>query len=290
MNNILKLTVQQYISQEFKTMISKHLAQNYSKITCLFSLVSLSILSYSLPARAHLTQPLGDQITRTSNLIAQRVPRNLDAPTTGRRRGGTSRRNGCPSLSKPLTALVPAAKFDEKTGKNIFSSSTISEFPSFWVYLPTLPKHITTGEFVLQNKEGKDIYRQNVKLLQKGGVMGIKLPNQPEYSLKNGRYRWYFSIFCANADKSSGYIHVDAFINRVAPDSSLLQQLEANKSEQYKVYKKNDLSNDAISNLAALRAASPNSSKLREDWKQLLTSWDLKELAEAPVVKTALTE
>ncbi|MEM9925350.1 MAG: DUF928 domain-containing protein [Cyanobacteria bacterium P01_D01_bin.50] len=269
-------------------MTSKHFAQKYSKFSCLLPLLSLSILSYSLPAEAHLRQPLKNQITRTSNLIAQQVPRNLDAPTTGRRRGGTSRRNDCPSLSTPLTALVPDAKYDEKIRKKSFLSSTVSEFPSFWVYLPSLENtQISTGEFVLQNKEGKDIYRTDVKLSRKEGFMDIKLPNQPKYSLKiDNEYRWYFSIFCSNKDKRSGYIHVDAFIKRVAPPANLLQELEANKSEQYKVYENNGISHDAVSNLAVLRAASPNSSKLQEHWKQLLTSWGLKELAEVPVVKT----
>lgn len=265
-------------------MISKHLTRRHTQLTCLISLLSLSLLSYSSPARAHLTQPLGNQISRTSNLIAQRVPRSIDAPTTGRRRGGTSRRIGCPSLSTPLTALVPS----DETGNKSLQSSTIAEFPSFWVYLPTLPKEITTGEFVLQDKEGKDIYRTQVKLSQKAGVMGIELPNQPQYALKNGnQYRWYFSILCGNTDKKSGYIHVDAWIKRIAATPALLQELEANKSEQYKVYEKNDILHDAISNLAALRAASPNSSKLAQDWKQLLTSLKLEELAGVPVVKTA---
>lgn len=256
-------------------------------MTCLLPLLSLSFLSYLLPAEAHLRQPSSNHITRTSNLIAQRVPRIFDAPTTGRRRGGTSRRNDCPSLPTTLTALVPG----DETGNKSFLSKTTAEFPSFWVYLPSLEKtEISTGEFVLQNKEGKDIYRTTVKLPQKAGVMGIPLPNQPQYSLKEGNeYRWYFSIFCRNTDKKSGYIHVDAVIKRVAAAPALLQQLEANKSEQYKVYEKNDILHDAVSNLATLRAASPNSSKLGEDWKQLLTSLNLQEFAGVPVVKTALT-
>jgi len=270
--------------EQLKAMTSKHLAQRHSKLTCLITFLWVSILSYPLSAEAHLRQPLGNQITHSSNLIAQKVPSNLDAPNTGRRRGGTSRDNGCPKEQTDLTALVPG----DKSGNKSKLSSTVAEFPSFWVSLPRLPQNIDSGEFVLQDKEGEDIYRTNVELPQKSGVMGVNLPKESKYALKEGeKYQWYFKVFCGNADTSPEYFYVSAWVQRVAVTPALKQELEANKSQQYKVYAKNNIVYDAISNLAAFRAVSPNSTRLTEDWKQLLTSLGLQELVDEPIVKIA---
>ena len=260
-------------------MTQNNLAVKGSKLTCLISLLWITILSYPLQAQA-----LGNKTTHTSHLIAQIVPRGIGSPETGRRRGGTSRSNQCPNWKTPLTALVPG----DETGQKSELSLTVAKFPKFWVFLPSLSKDINTGEFVLQDKQGKDIYRTKITLPQNSAFIGINLPFEPKYALEEGdKYHWYFRIFCGNSDKTSEYVHVDAWVQRVRQNPALVEQLEANKSQQYRVYKKNNILHDAVSNLAESRAASPNSSTLIQDWKQLLTSLGLQELAEVSSFQTA---
>ncbi|MEM7553292.1 MAG: DUF928 domain-containing protein [Cyanobacteria bacterium P01_A01_bin.84] len=249
-----------------------------NKLITLFYLLTAIALGYSSPAQAV------DLVSKSANnLIAQQVPKDLGSPETGRRRGGGSR-NDCPKLEIPVTALVPG----DKTGKKSILSSTIATFPSFWVFLPNLPENINTGEFVLQDKEGEDIYRGMLKLPRKSGITEIKLPSQPKYALKEGeKYQWYFKVFCGEPDKKTQYFHVNAWVKRIAATPALVQQLKANKSQEYKVYAKNNILHDALSSLATSRAASPNSSILVQNWKQLMTTLGLPEFSEISTFQTA---
>ncbi len=76
------------------------------------------------------------QIQAQSFTIKQNKPTDQQFPDdgdpTGRRQGGASRGGDCPNFKMPLTALVPGEEADNKS----FLGTTISEYPSFWVYLP----------------------------------------------------------------------------------------------------------------------------------------------------------
>jgi hypothetical protein len=245
-------------------------------ITLLYLLITIA-LGYSSQAQAIDFAP-----ESTSNLIAQKVPKKIGSPQTGRRRGGGSR-NDCPKLQIPVTALVPG----DETGKKSILSSTVATFPSFWVFLPKLPQNINTGEFVLQDREGEDIYRGMVNLPQKSGITEIKLPSQPEYALEEGeKYQWYFKVFCGQPDKKPQYFHVNAWVKRIAATPALAKELQANQSQEYKIYAKNNILHDAVSDLATSRAASSNSSILIQDWKQLMTTLGLPEFGEISTFQT----
>ena len=111
----------------------------------------------------------------------------------GRRRGGTSHREGCPKLKMPITALVPG----QKTNNKSFSASTVSEYPTFWVYVPELPMNLSAGELVLQDEEGNDVFRTPITLPRKPGAIAITLPPNPQYALKEDlKYHWYFQVYC----------------------------------------------------------------------------------------------
>lgn len=73
-------------------MTRQHSIQIYSKLACLMSLLSVTILSYPLQAQAHLTETLANKTTPSSKIsMSDQVPKDLGSPETGRRRGGTSR-------------------------------------------------------------------------------------------------------------------------------------------------------------------------------------------------------
>ncbi|NEU74817.1 DUF928 domain-containing protein [Hassallia byssoidea VB512170] len=233
-----------------------------------------------------LTNPLQVHAQSFTNVyIKQNKPTDQQFPDDGdpdgRRRGGASRRGDCPNLKTPLTALVPG----EETNNKSFLATTISEYPSFWVYIPQLASDIRSGEFVLQDREGNDIWRTPITLPGKPGAISVKLPQNPQYALKpNLRYHWFFNIYCNPTQKNSVYF-VDAWVRRVTITSQLQQQLNNAKSQKYKVYIANNIWYDAITNLGELRRNNSGVSVFVEDWTKLLKSVNLSELAPAPIVQ-----
>lgn len=84
-------------------MTRQHSTQTCSRLACLMSLVSVTILDYPLERQAYLSHLLPNKTTPTSQvLIAQRVTKDLNSPETGRRRGGISHGNGCTNSITPL--------------------------------------------------------------------------------------------------------------------------------------------------------------------------------------------
>jgi Domain of Unknown Function (DUF928) len=205
---------------------------------------------------------------------------------SGRRRGGTSR-DDCPVLNTPLTALVPGK---EMTG-DIFNStslmaSTVAEYPTFWVYVPKMPEKLRSGEFILQNEAGEDIYRTELTLPQKAGAIAITLPSNSQYSLKSDRkYHWYFKVFCSSERLEAGYVYVDAWIERVALSNKLKNQLQTtSKSQHYRVYLENNIWYDALTSLGKLLKHNPQNDSLKQDWGELLSSIGLSDLIREPIV------
>jgi Domain of Unknown Function (DUF928) len=240
----------------------------------------ITFLFFSLMTSQVQAQSFTNIVTNKQNKPADQQFPDDNAPT-GRRRGGTSRRGDCPNLKMPLTALVPG----EETNNQSFLGTTITEYPSFWVYIPELASDIRSGEFVLQDQEGNDIWRTPITLPGKPGVIAVKLPQNPKYALKkNLKYHWFFNIYCSQNQKSSVYF-VDAWVQRVTLSPELQQQLNKAKAREYKVYAANKIWYDAITNLGELRRNNPSASAFVEDWAKLLKSVNLSELAPAPIVQ-----
>ncbi|MBD2778132.1 DUF928 domain-containing protein [Iningainema tapete] len=220
----------------------------------------------------------------TPKYLAQKFPD--EGEPRGRRRGGTSRREGCPELKTSLTALVPGDKYNNDS----FFGATVAEYPTFWVYVPELPKNVRAAEFVLQDKEGKDIYRTSITLTGQG-VMGVSLPSQPQYALKqNTNYHWFFRVFCGEPQNKSEYFFVDAWLQRLALNPKLQQQLNVAKSKQYSVFADHNLWYDAVTNLVELRRSNPDDRTLVQDWTNLLKSVGLVELAAAPLTESNISQ
>ena len=212
---------------------------------------------------------------------------------TGRRRGGTSRSN-CPVLYRSLTAIVPGRETDtsyddplRSTSQTRFSDSesflarTLEEYPSFWIYVPQLTDPSHQGEFILQDEQDRDIYRDFFDLPNKSGILKIKLPPQPPHSLKVGqKYHWYVKIFCGDQKEKSGYIFVDAWIERVAITPQLKEQLNTKNANRYQILIDNNIWYDAIDNLAKVQ----HNSMKKERWNQLLSDLGLSDLIDQRIL------
>jgi hypothetical protein len=232
--------------------------------------------------RSSASLSLSNIIANTPIHLAQNFPDEGDPK--GRRRGGTSRREGCPDLKTPITALVPG---EENSGTS-FLASTVAEYPTFWVYVPEFPTNLGSGEFVLQDEEGKDVFRTAIPLPAKPSAIAIGLPPNPQYALKqNSKYHWFFRVYCGGSQNQSEYIFVDAWVQRVALTPDLQGQLETAKPREYTVYAANKVWYDAMTNLAELRRTNPGDRVLAQEWTNLLKAVGLEELAQAPIVQTS---
>jgi hypothetical protein len=214
----------------------------------------------------------------------QKLP-NRGAPV-GRRRGGTSR-NNCPALDLPLTALVPGKETLAGLSKsNSFLAPTVSEHPTFWLYIPKLLDNVRTGEFILQTEAGKDLERTQIKLPSTSGMIGITLSSNSKYSLAIGKkYHWYFKIYCGEPTPERDYFFVDAWVERVAIASELKIQLQITNKADYLVYRDRHIWYDTLTSLGKQLQTNPNNSELQTDWIELLESVELSHLSSQPIVK-----
>lgn len=261
-------------------MSSNKLPQKHPKLACTIPLLLLSVASYPPPVQAKVAQSFSNRVSNTRNYLAEDFPDNGEPE--GRRRGGTSRRDGCPNLKTPITALVPG----EETNNKSFLATTVAEYPTFWVYLPELPANLSSGEFVLQDEQGKDVWRTPITLPGKPGVIAISLPQNPQYALKqNSKSHWYFKVYCGEAQNKPEYFYVDAWVKRVALTPDLQRQLGTAKPRDYTAYTANNMWYDAVTHLADLRRTNTGDRVLAEDWTKLFKTVGLEELAQAPIVQ-----
>lgn len=253
----------------------------------------ISLTSYPLAVEAKLTETMSKPINSTGLYFAQQPQFPDNGAPTGRRRGGTSR-DGCPTLSKPVTALVPGEEtLGKAEGSTLFKStsksfltSTVAEYPTFLFYIPALPTNIDAGEFVLQNEAGDDIYRTPLRLPQQPGIINIKLIQSVQYSLQiNKKYHWYFKVYCEERKRVSDYFFVDGWIQRVAITPRLDSQLSKAGLSKYKIYTGNDLWYDALTNLAELRYTNSHDAMLAKDWENLLKPMSLQDLIGIPIIQ-----
>lgn len=253
----------------------------------------ISLTSYPLAVKAKLTETMSKPINSVGIYLVQKPKFPDNGAPTGRRRGGTSR-DGCPTLSKPVTALVPGEEtlgkaegttLSKSTSKS-FLTSTVAEYPSFLFYIPALPTSIDAGEFVLQDEAEDDVYRTPLTLPQKPGIIGINLIQNVQYSLQiNKKYHWYFKVYCEDRKRASDYFFVDGWIQRVALMPRLNSQLSKANLSKYKIYTGNNLWYDALTNLADLRYTNSHNAALAKDWDDLLKPVGLQDLTGIPIIQ-----
>lgn len=212
-------------------------------------------------------------LTQTSSVLSQFRPPDLRVPD--RRDGGGTRGGGVFDSSKPrLTALIP------KDG-----GVTISEYPTFLVYIPPCDETDVQAKFVLEEAGGIDIYSTVIESLPTGGIISISLSkNESTEPLKIGQsYRWFLYI---ESDSSES---IQGTIQRVQPSNTLTEALKTAKPQELPtLYQQEGIWYEAISSLAELRRQNPNDLALTEQWKSLLQSVELEDLIDFPLL--AITE
>ena len=208
------------------------------------------------------------------------TPPNTGTPGGSRTPGTTRPEAKCKNTDKPLTALMA------NNGRDF----TISEYPTFWVYIPYPPEDISYMEFLLlDKKERRTIYRAEVKLIDKSGIIKITIPSESRYSLNfNENYRWYFKLNCQPNTGNVPDLVLNGWVQRQPIDAALTSQLEAVKNRKYIAYRDNNIWYDAIANLAELHFTEPENIEFGDAWSKLLEKLDLDWIVGESLVESEL--
>lgn len=249
------------------------------------------------------SQPPGSSEQLVTNWGAYEPDSSIGKP--GRREGGGTR-NPCFKGATTVTALIPLIKFQEK---QLAYGTTLQASPTFFAYVP--PAYVPISdqenssgeakpktrlvEFLLQQEDNKEIYRASFTVPPSAGIVSITLPiyeNSPSLEVDKN-YLWSFSLICDadtyKADPSDNSIKISGLgsIKRVNPQPSLEMLLkEASPRERFLAYAKEGIWYDALSTLAELRRTNPNNPQLEADWRELLKSIQLDNIAQQPLVPT----
>ncbi len=209
--------------------------------------------------------------TPFSVLVTQNPDKSSDkGPPPGRRVPGGDLdplSQNCKKTSQPLTVLVPAN-----------SQGTItSERLTLWFYVPYAPEDITSAEFLVLNRDETEyVYQTRFTLPKTPGIVSISLPLSAKTSLETGKYyHWYLTLKCKGSTINTPDIEMDGWVERILPKPSTTNQIDMAAPEGWY---------DAVNNLANRLIASPQDTKLKQEWTDLLKSVGLQKLAQKPLI------
>lgn len=193
----------------------------------------------------------------------------------GSRTAAGGHRGQCPEVNPALTAIVPLTE-----------AKTIAQRPTFWFYTP-YNNSILTAKFTLEEND-EIITEIPAHLPTTPGLMQVKLPDSITLEM-NRSYRWVLQVNCASTQVGQPSVFVEGMVRRVLPPPNVKQQLAittANASQQQiALLKANQLWLDAVAILLEQQVTTTQSdSTLTAEWKKLLSSLDLPQLIEIPLV------
>ena len=250
------------------------MTRSHPNLALSFTLAILLGLMNSRPAASH---PADGGQTEARNQTSRQAsesplpPPPATPPPAGQRTpgGGLSGEDaGCPQKSQTLTALTPV------NGQG----ATLSEQPTFWFYIPYTPEEIRRGEFsLLTQDETQRLYRTSFELPETPGLVSIQWPNSTAFSLLEDQYyHWYVNLYCAANLTTQPDLKINGWVQRLAWTPEREYQVNTASAEIWY---------DAIARLAErLQTTSPETTRLRQDWAELLDLVELSELTPAPLV------
>jgi hypothetical protein len=217
----------------------------------------------------------------------ERQPDNRGAP---RDRKGAGTRGDCPAINTPLTALVPlvskTASQKQATAPYVLGLTT-SEHPTFWFYVPYSAKNINSVKFVLLDEKNNSVTKEPIALTlpKTPGVISVTLPTTEKPLVVGQYYHWYLLIDC-NPQSRSEDLAVEGLVQRITLNKDLASRLQAATPRQrVALYARAGIWQDAITTLGELKRAKPQDPALAADWKDLLESVGLADVASMEIVE-----
>lgn len=176
-----------------------------------------------------------------------------------------------------LTALIPPTNLGLTTDAR----------PTFWFYVPYARSiDVEFANFMLVDAAMNPVLEEpiSVPLPASEGIVAVSLSSSDPALEVNQEYNWSMMIMC-NPVVPERNPFVAGWIKRIPRNSALNLQLDSNSDQaDYEVYANNDLWYNAITELGKERCQSPQNASLVQDWVQLLTTQDLTDIAEKPIL------
>lgn len=264
-------------------MIQIRWLQQKPNLSLVIALAIAGFFSYPLSLLAAPQNSTGS--SPESGLIKFALSNLKDPPNRGTPRGtvGTGSRGDCLSTTKPLTLLAGEPGLEQ----------TVSEHPTFWVYVPYTPDATTSGEFSLQEGD-EEVYRVPFQLPTARGIVSITLPGRVALE-SDKEYRWYVDINCPSLKPSRHPtpVSVTGIVKRVAMSAPLTADLSNAKTPLQRAasYAQHGLWFDTLTELAHLRLNQPQNREARQAWVDLFSDrseW-LKFIADEAIAGSVIT-
>ena len=216
-----------------------------------------------------------------SHQLAER-PDDTGYPQGGTRRGGGSRGGVCdlPRDVPPLTALMPdtatwiAPSVSEsgEIAEEIVFSFTDKPSPDLWFYLPYRLVDSSRVVFTLKDTAGNTISRTQLNTTDTvptvPSIVRVSLNDLGLTLTPETDYHWYLTVHCQGGPP----ITVDGWINYQSLNVDTLTQ----STNQFLV--------DSLSALAKAHYSNPDDDVAQIDWRELLDSVGLSDIADAPLM------
>jgi hypothetical protein len=167
-----------------------------------------------------------------------------------------------------LVTLVPSS-----STTNLSTSAR----PTFWFYIPFPLTSEHSAEFSLLDAAGNYLYNMTLNDSQgNAGVIQVALSEQTPALEVNKTYTWMFQINCGLDNPISTW----GEIKRVKLDQAVAAQLQqVSAREQAALYAEHGIWYEAVTTLAKLRLANPTDPAITTDWRSLLESASLGDIA-----------
>ena len=271
-------------------------------LICVIAVLSISFTSYSLSDAVQTTQStvieipveLPENFTPNSNsLITQEIEQHPILPSRSSpqsrkrwyekivqfflaRLEDLGRRGSCSNLSPPLIAFMPPPPADEESrvvlaeGLESALALTVSDYPTFWFYVPKELKDIEFAEFMMQNERDEDVLENPIKVyLKTSGIVSFKLPSREDPLEVNKPYHWYFSVLC-DSERPSRNPSIDGWIERVQLETSREELAAVTPRGRFELYASKDIWHETLEFLAEQRCRYRQNPLYVEYWDAIL--------------------
>jgi hypothetical protein len=239
---------------------------------------SLFLLAFSLTLFSQIGFVQAQSYPNGKNWqISQRFKPRIDNKPNPVTDGGATRGKSCLTKQESLIPLTPV---------NLVGL-TLAKYPTFFWYVPTSPaKNLQFTIFA--DGETENLYEVKLSMPQESGIISFTLPeNAPPLEI-NRTYQWSVTMICDSGD-FSGNPRLNAWIQRIQPDSSLLQNLKnSNFRNLASVYGESGIWYEGLNAVVQQRCIQQNNLLSWIKWRQFLESGGLNNIASKKLINSCL--